>query len=136
MISAVLFMSAAYRLLITTESELQEWRPPALLYKSDLFNYLPFITIFLFLSCWWTFSRFGVNTLYLDCQGLTYELYRGRTLAEKGHFHNIYIKIKSLQVVKNKKKRDKDDKSLHFIILGGFRIPNIFLSSFSKNYKG
>jgi len=90
--------------------------------------------ICLFLFIWWMSAKGGIHTLYLDCQALVYEIYRDGRLRYRGHFHNIYVKLKCLQTVKDKRARVKSDLGMYYLELNGTRISPILLSSSSKNF--
>lgn len=105
------------------------------LWDFSQFTLLPFIICAGYFGACWIFSKHWVNTLYLDAQSRTYEVYHGQKLHYRGHFHNIYIRLKCLQTVKDRKRREKGDRTLYYLTINGYHLSTIYLSSHSKNYK-
>ena len=104
------------------------------MYSQGQFTVAFFAALFLFLVTWWMLAKSGVHSLYLDCQSLFYEVYRGNYLLYRGHFHNIYIKLKCLHTIKDKRARDKADAGMYYLTLNGTHISPIYLSSNTKNF--
>lgn len=93
-----------------------------------------FSGVFVFLIVWWSWAKTHIHTLFIDCQTLTYEVFRGGRLKYRGHFHNIYVKLKCVQTQKARKTKNKDDRRLYYLILSGYDVSPIFLSPKAKSY--
>jgi len=93
-----------------------------------------FCGVSVFLIVWWSWAKTHIHTLFIDCQTLTYEVYRGRRLKYRGHFHNIYVKLKCVQTHKAGKTKNKDDRRLYYLVLSGYNVSPIFLSPKAKSF--
>jgi len=102
--------------------------------QSGQFCVAAFLAICLFLGVWWMFAKSCVHILYLDCQTLSYEIYRGGALRYRGHFHNIYVKLKCTQTVKDRHTRERADSCRYYLTLNGCHFSPIYLSPKSKNF--
>lgn len=92
------------------------------------------LSIFAFIFTWWLGAKSRVFSLYIDCQTLTYEIYRGDELRYRGHFHNIYVKLKCVTTRRDRRTRDKTDPELYYLVLCGVRMAPVYLSPRSKSF--